>query len=594
MGFDKKSSSYDLRSISGDLKEAEFVTDDVLVDMLKDFGIQNRDDIKVLGRDVISNDEDISKINLVVVSEVGRKAVNDSEYLAEYVVYAALSGKSIVTEKVVLQARSEKEEIGKSIVKIENSVYEFSKEENETLANGYPDQFYRLITPGVSGNDVVFLQQRLNEFLVEKGYNFVIKVDGIYGAETQGAVLVYCQYYKLNYDGNFGVNKMNRLLSVTDGFPAPFYRLITPNTRGDDVKFLQQRLNEFLQENRYSLTIREDGVYGTQTQSAVQVFCQHFGLYHDGNFGTNKMAKLLTVTDGKISVSQIIKLAVIDTGVSFTHPDLQGIFIQGYDFVDRDTDPTDPNYGASHGTHCIGTIAAVNNNGIGVAGVICNSFGIRIMPVRVLDASGYGTLANVAAGIRWAVDNGAKIISMSLGGSPGVALRDAIKYAYSMNVTVICSAGNDYTSTLTYPTGYIETIAVGATRYDNRRAYYSNYNSATYFDPIYGNVTHRLDIVAPGGDATVDQNGDGMMDGVLSTTWTPSNKDTYMIMQGTSMAAPHVSAVAALLYAKGYRTPEAIKKRLTETAYKIPIYQFTNGWNPEVGYGLLDAYKALR
>ena len=296
-----------------------------------------------------------------------------------------------------------------------------------------------------------------------------------------------------------------------------------------------------------------------------------------------------------IMKSANVVVAVIDTGVSFTHPDLQGIFVQGYDFVDRDYDPTDPARDASHGTHVIGTIAALTNNGLGVAGVNWGGYGIKIMPIRVLGADGSGTLDNVAAGIRWAVDNGAKIVSMSLGGSDARVLMDAVKYAYSKNVTLVCAAGNENRSSLSYPAAYVETIAVGATRYDNKRAPYSNYNYTRYYDPYRkAYVYHYLDVVAPGGYTSVDQNGDGYADGVLSTTWTPTSGNIYMFMQGTSMATPHVSAVAAMLYAKGYTTPEAIRSRLIKTAYKIPGYTYdSTGWNKYVGYGLIDAYKAL-
>ncbi|ODN30309.1 S8 family peptidase [Fervidobacterium thailandense] len=296
-----------------------------------------------------------------------------------------------------------------------------------------------------------------------------------------------------------------------------------------------------------------------------------------------------------IMKSANVVVAVVDTGVSLTHPDLQGIFVQGYDFVDRDTNPTDPANDVSHGTHCIGTIAALTNNSLGVAGVNWGGYGIKIMPIRVLGPDGSGTLDNVAAGIRYAVDNGAKIVSLSLGGSGAQVLMDAVKYAYSKNVTLVCAAGNENMPSLSYPAAYVETIAVGATRYDNKRAAYSNYNYTRYYDPYRGAyVIHYLDVVAPGGDTSVDQNGDGYADGVLSTTWTPTSGNTYMFLQGTSMATPHVAALAAMLYARGYTTPEAIRKRLIQTAYKIPGYTYdSTGWNKYVGYGLIDAYRAL-
>jgi len=304
--------------------------------------------------------------------------------------------------------------------------------------------------------------------------------------------------------------------------------------------------------------------------------------------------KLPQAWDVMKSAANVV-VAVVDTGVSFTHPDLQGIFVSGYDFVDKDTNPTDPAQDVSHGTHVIGTIAALTNNNLGVAGVNWGGYGIKIMPIRVLGADGSGTLDNVAAGIRWAADHGANIISMSLGGSGAQVLMDAVKYAYGKNVTLVCAAGNERKASLSYPAAYIETIAVGATRYDNKKATYSNYNYTRYYDPTLKKyVYHYLDVVAPGGDTSVDQNGDGYADGVLSTTWTPTDGNIYMFFQGTSMATPHVSAVAAMLYAKGYTTPESIRSRLKQTAYKIPGYSYNStGWNKYVGYGLIDVYKAL-
>ncbi|ONN27158.1 peptidase S8 [Thermosipho affectus] len=269
-------------------------------------------------------------------------------------------------------------------------------------------------------------------------------------------------------------------------------------------------------------------------------------------------------------------VAVVDTGVSFTHPDLQGIFVQGYDFVDNDSDPTDPAQDVSHGTHVTGTIAALSNNGKGVAGVNWGGYGIKIMPIRVLGADGSGTLDAVAQGVRYAADHGAKIINMSLGGGgDSQILKDAIQYAYNKGVTIICAAGNE-NGPVSYPARYPETIAVSAVRYDLQRAPYSNYGP-------------EVDVAAPGGDTSVDQNGDGYADGVLSTTWTPNNGDTYMFLQGTSMAAPHVAGVAALLYASGKTTPEEIRSALKNTAKDLG----PTGEDDYYGAGLVDAYAAI-
>jgi len=287
-----------------------------------------------------------------------------------------------------------------------------------------------------------------------------------------------------------------------------------------------------------------------------------------------------------------IRVAVIDTGVAYEDytepgrwwrrktyyraPDLgETAFVPGYDFVDDDSHPNDDN---GHGTHISGTIAQTTNNGIGVAGV---AFNCLIMPVKVLDTNGSGTYADVAEGIRFAVDNGAHIINMSLGGPYySVTLRDAVAYAYSKGVTIVCAAGNDGSSNaVSYPAAYDDyCIAVGATRYDETVTYYSNGGSS-------------LDLVAPGGDLNVDQNGDGYVDGILQQTFGSKTNDWgYWFYEGTSCAAPHVSGVAALLIAEGVATtPDEVREFLQSSAKdKGP-----SGWDPDYGWGILDAAAAL-
>ncbi len=286
-----------------------------------------------------------------------------------------------------------------------------------------------------------------------------------------------------------------------------------------------------------------------------------------------------------------VTVAVVDTGVAFENytnltsrkkyyqaPDLASTcFVPGYDYVEKDTHPNDDN---SHGTHVAGTIAQSTNNGVGVAGV---AFGSCIMPVKVLDRNGSGTYANVALGIRFAADNGAKVINLSLGGSASSqTLLDAVAYAASKGVVVVAAAGNNGTSTVSYPAAYDDyVIAVGATRYDETRAPYSNYGVS-------------LDLVAPGGDLSVDQNGDGYGDGVLQNTFNPNNKRTnqfgYWFFQGTSMAAPHVAGVAALVLSNGNATtPNDVRTALQSTAEDLgePGVDTTYGW------GLVDAAAAL-
>ncbi|MEA1944913.1 MAG: S8 family peptidase, partial [Euryarchaeota archaeon] len=294
-----------------------------------------------------------------------------------------------------------------------------------------------------------------------------------------------------------------------------------------------------------------------------------------------------------ISTGTGVIVAIIDTGIAYENykqykqaPDLAGThFVAGYDFVNNDEHPNDDN---SHGTHVAGTVAQRTNNNIGVAGV---AFNAEIMPVKVLNQDGSGSYADVAEGIRWAADKGAKVISMSLGGPfPSKTVEEALVYAYGKGVTIIASSGNSGSNSYSCPAAYdAYVIAVGATRYDETRASYSSYYSVT------NNSTIRqyVDITAPGGNTSVDQNGDGYGDGVLQNTFNPNTKNPrdfgYWFFQGTSMAAPHVSGVAALLIANGVTGPDNVREALESTAED----KGDTGWDPEYGWGIVDAYAAL-
>ncbi|MFH1582869.1 MAG: S8 family serine peptidase [Candidatus Falkowbacteria bacterium] len=272
-----------------------------------------------------------------------------------------------------------------------------------------------------------------------------------------------------------------------------------------------------------------------------------------------------------------VTVAVVDTGIRKGADLANTCFVAGYDFVNNDSDPIDDN---GHGTHVAGTVAqSTNNNSLGVAGV---AFSSCLMPVKVLNSRGSGTYAQVANGIYYAADNGAKVINLSLGGSASDnTLSDAVAYAYGKGVTVIAACGNDNVGSCLYPAAYDNyVIAVGATQYDETKAPYSNYGPS-------------LDLVAPGGNTLVDQNGDGYGDGVLQQTFTISRGRItwgYYFFQGTSMAAPHISGVAALLIANGNATtPNDIRTALQSTAED----KGTSGRDDTYGYGLVDAYAAL-
>jgi serine protease len=277
-------------------------------------------------------------------------------------------------------------------------------------------------------------------------------------------------------------------------------------------------------------------------------------------------------------------VAVLDTGAAYENygiykqaPDLaETLFVQGYDFINDDNHPNDDH---GHGTHVTGTIAQSTNNDVGVAGI---AYGCSIMPVKVLDATGAGDYFTLAEGIYYAVDNGALVINMSLGSTRSSnTLENALAYAYQNGVTVVCAAGNDYLNgnPVEYPAAYDNyCIAVGATRFDNQRAPYSSTGS-------------YLDIVAPGGDMLVDQNGDGYPDGIVQQTFSVDpNNFAYYFFQGTSMATPHVSGVAALLISHGVRGPDNVRQAIQTTATDMD----SPGWDPEHGWGLVNAEAALK
>jgi serine protease len=276
-------------------------------------------------------------------------------------------------------------------------------------------------------------------------------------------------------------------------------------------------------------------------------------------------------------------VAVLDTGVAYEDfanfqraPDLANtLFTPGHDFVNNDEHANDDD---GHGTHVAGTLAQSTDNSIGTAGI---AFDCNIMPVKVLSRRGAGSYTNIADGIYFAADNGADIINMSLGGaSDSTTLRNAVAYAYDQGVTIICAAGNEYEegNTPSYPAAYDEyCIAVGGTRFDQTRAYYSN-------------TGDYLDLVAPGGDLYIDQNGDGYDDGILQQSFGTNPKDWgYWFYEGTSMTAPHVSGIAALLVSNGVTSPDAVREALQNTARDLGLA----GWDQEYGWGLVDAYAAL-
>lgn len=272
-----------------------------------------------------------------------------------------------------------------------------------------------------------------------------------------------------------------------------------------------------------------------------------------------------------VSTGDDVTVAIVDTGVAFNASDLaETSRLPGYDFVNDDADPTDDQ---GHGTHVAGTVAQTTNNQIGVAGT---AFDATLLPVKVLNANGNGSYADIIKGIIYAVDQGADVINLSLAGRNGTqALRDTVKYAHDRGVTVVAAAGNDGGS-VSYPAAYDDyVIAVGATGFNDTLTDYSNRGP-------------EIDFVAPGGDVGVDLNNDSYGDGILQQTFSSTGSGfSYRFYEGTSMASPHVAGAAALLLSrKSDASPGEIESILAQTARNL-------GPANEYGAGLIQAADAL-
>ncbi|MHA1979384.1 MAG: S8 family serine peptidase, partial [Candidatus Hodarchaeales archaeon] len=253
-----------------------------------------------------------------------------------------------------------------------------------------------------------------------------------------------------------------------------------------------------------------------------------------------------------------VLVAVIDTGIDYTHPDLNAQYVPlGYDWVNNDNDPIDDHY---HGTHVAGIIAATTNNGIGVASVA----NVQIMAEKFLSNTGTGTSEDAAAAIIHAVDAGADILSNSWGGGgPSNLLKDALVYAAENDVVVIAAAGNDGLPFSHYPAAYPEVISVSATDSNDNLAYFSNYGDS-------------IEVSAPGFE-------------IYSTF--PVALGSYASISGTSMAAPHVSGVAALILSEFPSwSAEQVRTHLWDTSDDLGDL----GWDEQYGYGRLNAYKAVQ
>ncbi len=251
-----------------------------------------------------------------------------------------------------------------------------------------------------------------------------------------------------------------------------------------------------------------------------------------------------------------VPIAILDSGVDPNHEDLQDRILYGYNTFKDDEEFYDEH---GHGTHVAGIVAATTNNLKGIAGV---SWFNPLLPVKVLNDKAEGSAFEVANGIRWATDHGAKVINLSLGDTfDSNIMHDAVRYAYNHDVVLIAAAGNDNVDTPMYPAAYDEVIAVSAVDKQRHKAIFSNYGD-------------YIEVTAPG-------------EHIPSTFL----DNSYVMMSGTSMAAPHVTGLAGLI--------RSLKPQLSNVQVADIIRSTCNdlgpkGHDPYFGYGEINVEKALR
>ncbi len=286
-----------------------------------------------------------------------------------------------------------------------------------------------------------------------------------------------------------------------------------------------------------------------------------------------------------------VYVAVLDTGVAFADgtydgvtykqaPDLKGVtFVAPRRFyLNGSGSNPDAFDGHGHGTHVCGTISAQHDNGVTAAGLAA---GATIIPVKVLNDQGAGTVSSVSQGISWAQANGAFVINMSLVFTQhSKTLANAVNDAWRKGVVLCAAAGNDGVNRCYFPAAYEKVIAVGATDFVGARTGYSNFGV-------------DLDVVAPGGDTAVDLNQDGVDDGIVQQTITPGDPTTFAdaSYEGTSMATPHVAACAALVKQKHAAfTNKQVRAAIEATCRDLG----PAGVDPDFGAGLIDCKAAIQ
>ncbi len=258
-------------------------------------------------------------------------------------------------------------------------------------------------------------------------------------------------------------------------------------------------------------------------------------------------------------------VAVLDTGVMASHPDLSGRVLAGYDFVNDDTNAADDN---GHGTWVAGIIAAKPNDGYGIAGITWSD---KILPIKIMTREGTGSTSDLINGIRWAADHGATVINMSVGGFPySQGVQDAVNYAWNKGVVLVGAAGNNNRDEKFYPASMTNVVSVSATQVNDEFSHWSSYGAA-------------VDVSAPGSSVQTTN----------CTVCTYADHDSWgshTYISGTSFATPNVAGVVALIRARNPSwTPQQVVDRLINTVDDRGYA----GWDKRYGRGRVNAYRAL-
>lgn len=307
--------------------------------------------------------------------------------------------------------------------------------------------------------------------------------------------------------------------------------------------------------NVVSATLPEQAVARLRARSDVEYVEEDVVLYAFAQtlvWGVDRIDAELAWPAG--NTGQGVKVAVLDTGIDSSHPDL--LVAGGVNFAgikDGSTQPADWKDNHGHGTHCAGILAA-RNNGIGVVGVAPDAI---LYAVKVLADDGSGYTSDVIQGLDWCATNGVKVASLSLGGTSTTSLRNACARAYAQGVLIVAAAGNTGGAVM-FPAAYPSVVAVSATDSSNWRASFSSYGP-------------EIELAAPGVS-------------IFSTY----KGGQYAYMSGTSMACPHVSGAAVLAWASGLSSAAAVRDRLTSTAEDLGA----KGRDTSFGFGLVDAQRA--